>query len=178
MPRLLPAVSWEARSRLDAVTQSPSEPSGHPERQRIGAYAVLTRCGGTGETEILLTQMSARTPIQGMWGLPGGGIDHGEHPREAVVREVYEETGLHIEPGSILDVNSVHFHGPRPDGLVENYHGLHVIYAATILPESVGVAPRVIEHDGSTELAAWVEVGDAWSLRLLGVTARALELIS
>ncbi|MFT4011318.1 MAG: NUDIX domain-containing protein [Nocardioidaceae bacterium] len=151
--------------------------AGYPERQRIGAYAVLTR-GTDEETEILLTQMSARTPIEGLWGLPGGGIDHGEHPREAVVREVYEETGLHVEPGAVLDVSSVHFQGPRPDGLVEDYHGLHIIYAATILPESVGVAPRVIERGGSTELAAWIDVVAARSLRLLGVTSHALELIA
>lgn len=33
----------------------------------------------------------------GKWGVPGGGIDPGEEPAQAAIREVYEETGLHVE---------------------------------------------------------------------------------
>jgi 8-oxo-dGTP diphosphatase len=32
----------------------------------------------------------------GKWSLPAGGIDPGEQPAEAAIREVYEETGVHI----------------------------------------------------------------------------------
>lgn len=32
-----------------------------------------------------------------VWVLPGGGIDPGEQPEDAVVREVLEETGFHVE---------------------------------------------------------------------------------
>jgi len=32
-----------------------------------------------------------------IWALPGGGIDPNESPEEAVVREVWEETGLHVK---------------------------------------------------------------------------------
>jgi 8-oxo-dGTP diphosphatase len=38
----------------------------------------------------------------GLWQTPGGKIDSGESPAEAVVRETYEETGLHVtEPQEI-----------------------------------------------------------------------------
>lgn len=30
----------------------------------------------------------------GFWELPGGGLDHGEAPQEALAREIFEETGL------------------------------------------------------------------------------------
>jgi 8-oxo-dGTP pyrophosphatase MutT (NUDIX family) len=36
----------------------------------------------------------------GLWELPGGGIDHGEHPIETIKREIMEEMGLEV-----LDVN-------------------------------------------------------------------------
>ncbi len=33
----------------------------------------------------------------GSWELPGGGLEHGENPRQALGREIREETGLAIE---------------------------------------------------------------------------------
>src|SRR5436853_643622 len=38
------------------------------------------------------------------WGLPAGAIDLGETPSEAIVREVFEETGLNVLPKRIVDV--------------------------------------------------------------------------
>jgi 8-oxo-dGTP pyrophosphatase MutT (NUDIX family) len=42
------------------------------------------------------------------WGTPGGAVDPDEPPADAVVREVYEETGLHVEPMVLCGV----FGGP------------------------------------------------------------------
>lgn len=44
------------------------------------------------------------------WGLPGGGLEYGEHPEEAVIREVFEETGLHVCVEKLLLINTL-----RPD---------------------------------------------------------------
>ncbi|MBN2119322.1 MAG: NUDIX hydrolase [Anaerolineales bacterium] len=40
------------------------------------------------------------------WGLPGGSLEYGEHPEEAVVREVWEETGLNVRIEKLLLVNA------------------------------------------------------------------------
>jgi 8-oxo-dGTP diphosphatase len=40
------------------------------------------------------------------WGLPGGSLEYGEHPEEAVIREVREETGLNVCIEKLLLVNS------------------------------------------------------------------------
>lgn len=143
-----------------------------PRRQRVGAYAVLLR-----DEKILLTRMSERTRIAGFWTLPGGGIDHGEDPRVAAVREVHEETGFHITVEHVVDVHSLHFVGARDDGLVEDYHGLHVIFAGAITPASADSEPQVIEEDSSTAGSAWFSLEEARQLPLLQVASRALDLL-
>ena len=40
------------------------------------------------------------------WGLPGGGLDYDEQPEDAVVRELFEETGLTIEIEKFLFVKT------------------------------------------------------------------------
>ena len=40
------------------------------------------------------------------WGLPGGSLEYGEHPEEATIREIREETGLRICIERLLLVNS------------------------------------------------------------------------
>ena len=142
-----------------------------PKRQRVAAYALLRRDG-----EILLARVAPHI-ASGVWALPGGGVDHGEHPRDAVRREVFEETGLHAEPGRVLDVHSTHFTGARPDGLVEDYQGIGIIYEARILPQSEGVEPHVVDVGGSTDLAAWLPLSKARELPLSGSEKHALSLI-
>lgn len=40
------------------------------------------------------------------WGLPGGGLEYGEHPEQAVIREVWEETSLNVCIEKLLLVTS------------------------------------------------------------------------
>jgi 8-oxo-dGTP diphosphatase len=40
------------------------------------------------------------------WGLPGGSLEYGEHPEEAIIREVMEETHLNICIDKLLLVSS------------------------------------------------------------------------
>ena len=54
---------------------------GLPKRQRVAAYAVILR-----EGNILLSRLSESVTAEELWTLPGGGLDHGEDPRDAVVR--------------------------------------------------------------------------------------------
>jgi ADP-ribose pyrophosphatase YjhB (NUDIX family) len=116
--------------------------------QRVGAYGVITDSAG----RVLLTRLTDRTSSAGWWTLPGGGVDHGEHPEAAMVREVHEETGLRVGATALIGVDSVrrdlHEGGRRDD-----YHAIRIVYRAAAEDET---APLVHEQDGSTDLARWV----------------------
>ena len=49
--------------------------------------------------EVLLQKKTLDYPLHpGMWGLFGGMIEENENPKAAIVREIYEETGITIKP--------------------------------------------------------------------------------
>ncbi|MDF1595354.1 MAG: NUDIX hydrolase [Acidimicrobiia bacterium] len=63
---------------------------------RVGVGAVIVRDGA------LLMVERGRPPRAGEWAVPGGKVRWGERLEDAVVREVYEETGLVVEVGELV----------------------------------------------------------------------------
>jgi 8-oxo-dGTP diphosphatase len=53
---------------------------------------------------VLLTQRKAGGHLGGAWELPGGKVDPGEDPRDALRRELREELGIDVAVGEIVDV--------------------------------------------------------------------------
>lgn len=64
---------------------------------RFGVYAVLKYKG-----KLVLIE-KGKGPYKGRWDLPGGKIDFGESPEEALEREIWEETGLKIKSAQLVD---------------------------------------------------------------------------
>lgn len=132
---------------------------------RVAAYAVVERRGS-----VLLTHWR-RGSLHG-WTLPGGGLESGEDPRDAVVREMHEETGLDARVGRLLGVDSrVMRREEVPDGVDPELHTIRIIYRA-----SVTDGPLRHEVDGSSDEARWVPLGDLGSLRTLSLVQTGLRL--
>lgn len=128
--------------------------------QRVAAYGLARR----GET-VLLVRV-ADTSGGELWMLPGGGIDHGETPEAAVVRELAEETGFDVVVDRLLDVGSDH--RTLRDGT--DYHGVFALYDVSI----IGGKARD-EVAGSTDKVEWVHLSHVPELSMLGGFRELLE---
>lgn len=137
--------------------------------QRVAAYALIRR-----ESAVLLTRISPLGFHTGSWTLPGGGVDHGEAPARALAREVAEECGLACRVGTLLGVHDAAFSGTAPSGRYEDFHGIHLIFAATVDNHA---EPHVAETDGTTDAVAWIDLEEIASgaVPVLDVVTHALE---
>src|SRR5579872_2201283 len=70
----------------------------YPDVPLVGVGAIIIE-----RDQVVLVQRG-QAPLQGQWSIPGGMLEVGETLRQAVVREVLEETGLQIEAGELLGV--------------------------------------------------------------------------
>jgi 8-oxo-dGTP diphosphatase len=78
------------------------------------------------DQQVLLTKRCV-PPFQGEWVMPGGKIDLGEPIVAALKREVWEEVGLEVEVGRLIDV----FEHVTPGA--DNYHFIIIYYLCTPL---------------------------------------------
>ena len=63
----------------------------------VAAAALIDSTG-----RVLVQQRPPGTPMAGLWEFPGGKIDEGETPKQALVRELDEELGIAVDPGLLV----------------------------------------------------------------------------
>ena len=135
---------------------------------RVSAYGLIIE-----KENILLCRLS---PIvekyAGKWTLVGGGLDFGEDPKRAVVREVREETGLNAITGDLLDVDATVIEFSDKE-----VHAIRIIYKATVEPGKI-----VVEKNGYTDDVRWFskqelkELLAANEIQLVSLAYKGLEL--
>ncbi len=70
----------------------------YPDRPMVGVGAIIV------EGDRVLLVERGQEPQKGRWSLPGGLVEVGESLKDAVRREVREETGLEVEPVAVFEV--------------------------------------------------------------------------
>lgn len=128
--------------------------------RRVGAYGLCRDADG----RVLLARGSERSEFPGIWSLPGGGVEQGEHPDDAVVREFAEETGLEVRIRALRDATADVARLPSNSALE---HTDRLIYDVEVISGDLRD-----EVGGTTDLVEWAPDDDRpmlpFTARLLG----------
>ncbi|MCR4667327.1 MAG: (deoxy)nucleoside triphosphate pyrophosphohydrolase [Desulfovibrio sp.] len=115
------------------------------EKKHITVVAAVLRKG----EQILATQRGYGE-FKDLWEFPGGKIEEGEGPKEALVREIREELAIDIKVGELL--MTVHYEYPA------FFLTMHCYWCR--MPDET---PQLLEH----EAAAWLSANELQSVNWL-----------
>lgn len=111
---------------------------------RVRSCGLITR-----NDELLLVKQSVPTKNQPVWILPGGGVKFREASEKALIREVYEETGLNVSP---LRLRYVH------EFIQGTFHSIELYYICDLVSGTLKTGSDP-EHDINKQLiidVAWL----------------------
>ncbi|MBX3428546.1 MAG: (deoxy)nucleoside triphosphate pyrophosphohydrolase [Hyphomonadaceae bacterium] len=112
-----------------------------PSSRRLLLVAAAALIDSSGR--VLITQRPAHKQLGGLWEFPGGKVEQGEAPEQALARELKEELDLTVEPDA-LDPFAFASHA-YPD-----FHLLMPLYVATKFGGVMKLDPN------SAQAAKWV----------------------
>jgi ADP-ribose pyrophosphatase YjhB (NUDIX family) len=120
------------------------------ERDAVKGNVLVSVCAIIkGENHVILLIWEGDMPYHKLWVFPGGFIKPKETVKQAIVREVREETGLEVLPTKLI--------GVYDDSLLENDELTHHIIIAY---EAIVIGGRIIITHEATEYA-WMGVEEA-----------------
>jgi 8-oxo-dGTP pyrophosphatase MutT (NUDIX family) len=88
--------------------------------------------------------------VEGRWQLPGGAVDPGERPAEAMRRECREEAGIEVEPLRILGVYG------GPEFQIRYANGDETAWVVTVFEASI-VGGEPAPSDDETQDVGWFD---------------------
>lgn len=113
--------------------------------------------------KILLLQLADHKAEKGAWGVPAGKLETDETSVQAAKRELYEETGIHIESLEILQpLGALYIRKPEFD---------YIYHLFSLELETLPSLSLSIEHRAH----AWVSKEEAITLPLMNGAEQALE---
>jgi mutator protein MutT len=113
---------------------------------RPAAYGIVEHDG-----KLLLVN----TKSTGKWFFPGGAIEQGELSKDALRREIHEETGIQVEIGELFKVHESFFYY---DPWEKGFQNISLIYLCQ--PKTFTVSDAYNEERDEAEKAQWVSIDD------------------
>lgn len=95
----------------------------YPTRPLVGVGAIIF------QGDRILMAQRGKVPLKGWWSLPGGALETGEALKDAVAREVLEETGLVVKPLRVFEIFERII---RDDAGTPEYHYVLIDYVCRV----------------------------------------------
>ena len=140
-----------------------------PETPLAGVGAVVVHQG-----RVLLVRRGTE-PARGQWSIPGGLIELGESLKDAVIREVREETGLIVEPVKLIELLDRIYYENGDENERESERVRYHYVIADYLCRVTGGEVRAGSDAAETRWVEHAEWNSHSALKLDPVTARVIE---
>jgi 8-oxo-dGTP diphosphatase len=127
----------------------------HGETKEIDVKDITMRPAAYGIVEHDGKLLLVNTKSTGKWFLPGGAIEQGELSRDALRREIHEETGIEVEIGELFKVHESFFYYDPWD---KGFQNISFIYLCQ--PKTFEVSDAYNEELDEAEKAQWISMGD------------------
>ena len=137
----------------------PPDDRRYPARPLVGVGALILQ-----RDRILMAQRG-KEPGKGSWSLPGGALKVGETLKDAIRREVLEETGLAVDPRHVFEVFERIVRDR--DGAAE-YHYVLIDYLCR-------VTGGTLEAGDDVSAVEWVRMRDLAGLEITEGTLDVIE---
>lgn len=85
----------------ERIAGFPRRAADRPDLKQAAVALSVTETDGV-PTLVITRRAAGLRAHAGQWALPGGRLDAGEGPVEGALRELHEEIGLDLDPGSVL----------------------------------------------------------------------------
>ena len=118
------------------------------------------------EGKVLLTKRHnpKNTEVHNKWQIPGGGVEHSEHPKDSALREVSEETGITIS--LLVDHPQVYSH--------TFHNGAHIVMFIYIADYTSGEVDISADTDETSDFG-WFSLEEVLQLDSLPETTRIIQ---
>ncbi len=122
-------------------------------RWRPSAYGIIIN-----DNKVLLSKQF------GKYDLPGGGVDLGEDLKDAVIREVKEETGIDVDKPKVIGIENSFFHAAHSNN--NSYHSILIYYTCEYMGGELSIDGFDDHEKEYAEMAEWVSLDSIDSIEI------------
>lgn len=138
------------------------------EFKHFGVYGIIIKSG-----KIVLVKKKGG-PYDGKFDLPGGSIEFGETPQEALKRELSEEIGIKLKESELIDADSVKFDWTYNNELLK-WHHIGIFYKVLNYENNIQTNMEIDDKNNDSLGAEFYDINNLKKEELSEITILELE---